>query len=90
MPGYQEIGCHMIFDIKMDGKFTKKARFVAGGHTTDSQTTIIYSSSVVSRESVRIASMLAALNDLNIYAADNGNAYLNAECRENIWTVAGP
>jgi hypothetical protein len=32
-PGYTEITCHMIFDIKMD--FTRKARFVAGGHLTD-------------------------------------------------------
>jgi hypothetical protein len=30
--GYQEIPCHIIFDIKMD--FTQKARFVAGGHVT--------------------------------------------------------
>jgi hypothetical protein len=27
LPGYQQIGCHMIFDIKMDGQFTRKARF---------------------------------------------------------------
>lgn len=33
--GFQEIKCHMIFDIKMNGKFTQKARFVAGGHTTN-------------------------------------------------------
>ena len=24
--GYQEIKCHMIFTVKMDGKFTRKAR----------------------------------------------------------------
>lgn len=30
--GYQEIKCHWIFDIKMD--LTRRARFVAGGHTT--------------------------------------------------------
>ena len=30
--GFQEIGCHLIFDVKMD--FTSKSRFVAGGHTT--------------------------------------------------------
>jgi hypothetical protein len=33
MIGFQEIGCHIVFDIKMD--FTRKARFCAGGHTTD-------------------------------------------------------
>jgi hypothetical protein len=31
--GYQEISCHMIFDIKMD--FTRKARYVAGGNMTE-------------------------------------------------------
>jgi hypothetical protein len=29
MIGFQEIGCHIVFDIKMD--FTRKARFCAGG-----------------------------------------------------------
>ncbi len=89
LPAYQEIQCHMIFDIKMDGKFTRKARFVAGGHTTDPPSSITYSS-VVSRDSVRIAFMLAALNDLDLSACDIGNAYLNAPCREKIWTLAGP
>jgi len=86
--GYQEIRCHMVFDIKMDGDLTRKARFVAGGHTTTDPDTTTYSS-VVSRESVRIAFLIAALNDLDIFAADIGNAYLNAPCRERIWTTAG-
>ena len=30
--GYQRIPCHMIFDVKFDGR--RKARFVAGGHLT--------------------------------------------------------
>ncbi len=36
--GYKWIRCHMIFDVKMD--FTRKARFVAGGHMTDPPSTI--------------------------------------------------
>jgi len=51
--------------------------------------TITYSS-VISRESVRIAFLVAALNDLDIMMADIGNAYLNAPCAEKIWMVAGP
>ena len=47
--GFQEIGCHIIFDIKMD--FTRKARFVAGGHTTEAPSPITYSS-VVSHDSI--------------------------------------
>jgi hypothetical protein len=63
--GYKQIPCHIIFDVKMD--FTRKARFVTGGHKTDPPSFITYSS-VVSRESVRIAFLLAALNDLDILA----------------------
>ena len=55
LPGYQEIKCHLIFDIKMD--FTRKARFVAGGHMTDPPASMTYSS-VVSREMVRIDLLL--------------------------------
>ena len=85
--GFQEIKCHMIFDIKMD--LTRKARFVAGGDMTEPPASITYSS-VVSRNSVRLAFLLAALNGLDIVACDIGNAYLNAPCREKIWFVAGP
>jgi len=85
--GYKWIKCHMIFDIKMD--FTRKARYVAGGHMTDPPSSITYSS-VVSRNSVRIAFLLAALNDIDILAYEIGNAYLNATPREKVYTTAGP
>jgi len=77
----------MIFDIKCD--FTRKARFVAGGHWTDAPDSITYSS-VVMRDSVRMGFLLAALNDLDILAADVGNAYLQAPAREKVHTTAGP
>jgi hypothetical protein len=85
--GYKWIKCHLIFDVKMD--FTRKARFVAGGHMTDPPSTLTYSS-VVSRDSVRIAFMLAALNDVDLLAADIGIAYLNALTRERVYKTAGP
>jgi hypothetical protein len=44
----------MIFDIKLGENFRRKARYVAGRHTTDPTTSFTYSS-VVSRESVQIA-----------------------------------
>ena len=46
-------------------------------------------SSVVSRDSVRLVLLMAALNDVPLLAADIGNAYLNATCREKIYTTAG-
>ena len=56
---------------------------------TDTPNTLTYSS-VVSRDSVRIALTIVALNDLSVMACDIQNAYLTAECREKIWTRAGP
>ena len=69
--------------------FGTRARLVAGGHMTDTPNTLTYSS-VVSRDSVCIAIMIAALNDLSVMVCDIQNAYLTAECREKIWTRAGP
>ena len=40
--------------------------------------------------SVRIALTLAALNGLDVLVCDIQNAYLTAQIREKIWTVAGP
>jgi len=86
--GYQQIRCHMVFDIKQED-FRRKARLVAGGHTTEPPATVTYAS-VVSRESVRIALLLAALNDVQVKTADIENAYITAPCSEKIWTVLGP
>ena len=45
-PGYQQIKCHMIFDVKMGENFRHKAGFVAGAHTTETPTSLTYSSEV--------------------------------------------
>jgi hypothetical protein len=79
----------MIFDVKLDNKFTRKARMVAGGHQTKPPSTLTYAS-VVSRDSVRIALTMAALHDLQVKTADIQNAYLTAPCREKVATVCGP
>jgi hypothetical protein len=83
-PTYQEIRCHMIFDVKMED-FRRKARFVAGGNTSDTPHAMTYES-VVSRESVRVALTLAALD---VKMADIENAYLTAPLTEKVWTVLG-
>jgi hypothetical protein len=44
-PTYQEIRCHMIFDVKIED-LRRKARFVAGGHTTDTPHAMTYASVV--------------------------------------------
>ena len=86
--GYQEISCHMIFDVKLGEKFRIKAKLVEGGHTTKAPSCITYSS-VVSCDSLRIALTVAALNKFDILAFDMQNAHLTEKCREKIWTVAG-
>jgi hypothetical protein len=42
-------GCHIVFNAKMD--FTRKAHFVAGGHTTTAPSSMTYSS-VISHDSI--------------------------------------
>ena len=56
---------------------------------TEAPASLTYSS-VVSRESVRIAVTVAVLNGLDVLVADIDNAYLNADCHEKVYTIAGP
>ena len=86
-PGYEHVKVHMIYDIKMDGKFTRKEILVADGHTT-ALSSIKYSS-VVSRDIVRISFLLASLNDIDIFACDIGNSYLNVKLIEKLCTESG-
>ena len=60
----------------------------ADGHTTAPPSSITYSS-VVLRESVSISFLLASLNDLDIFACDIGNAYINVKCIEKLCTESG-
>ena len=85
--GSKLIPYHIIFDIKFD--MTRKARLVAGGHKHKDVPAYATYSSVVSRESVRIAFLVAALNGLNVLAADISNAYLNAPCNEKVHVKVG-
>ena len=87
-PGYKWIRCHWIFTVKMED-FRRKARLVAGGHMTgDVPPTLTYAS-VVSRDTVRIALTMAALNDLSVKTADIQNAYIKAPCTEKVYTTLG-
>ena len=77
----------VIFDVKMD--LTRKCRICARGDQTEAPTSVTYAS-VVSRESVRIGFLIAALNDLKMLQADVAGAYLNAPCAERVHTILGP
>ena len=84
---HQFVRCHMIFDVKMED-FRRKARFVAGGHMTKAPSSMTYAS-VVSRETVRIALTIAALNALEVKCGDVMNAYIQAPVTEKVWTTLG-
>jgi Reverse transcriptase (RNA-dependent DNA polymerase) len=86
-PGYQYMECHMVFEIKIEG-FRRKARLVAGGHMTETPAVMTYAM-MVSRDTVRIALTIAALNDLEVKTSDIKNAYLTAPCEEKIYSTLG-
>mmetsp|Transcript_22895 Transcript_22895/g.32277 ORF Transcript_22895/g.32277 Transcript_22895/m.32277 type:complete len:129 (+) Transcript_22895:714-1100(+) len=83
--GSKHIPIHWVFGIKFD--LTRKARLVAGGHWNKYVPKYMTYSSLVSRESVHLCFLIPALNDLDIRAADIGNAYLNANCKERVHTT---
>ena len=33
-PGFEYVGTHIVFDLKMEDKFTRRARLLAGRHKT--------------------------------------------------------
>ena len=82
--GYQKIKVHLVFACKHDGHY--KARLVAGGHLSPDPIDSIYSG-VVSTRSLRLSIFLAQLNDMKVWAADIGNAYLEATSREKLYIV---
>jgi hypothetical protein len=77
----------MIFDVKRI-TLERKARYVAGGHQTEPTKDIAFAS-VVTMDSIRIAFLVAALNDLEVLSANISVAYLNANMIERVYTTAG-
>ena len=85
--GFQKVRVHFVYVVKHDGRF--KARLVADGHLTKELVESIYSG-VVSLRSLRMVVFLSQLNDLEIWGADVGNAYLEAYTDEKLCIIAGP
>ena len=85
-PSWKKVTGHLVWDVKMD--FTRKARWVLDGHKTASPIGSTYAG-VVSRESVRIAFAYAALNGLDVCAADIRNAYLQAPSSQKDYVTCG-
>ena len=85
--GWKKASRHLIWDVKMD--FTRKARWVLDGHKMPDPILSTFTG-VVSRESVRIAFTYAALNGLQVFAADICNAYLQALSSQKDYVMCGP
>ena len=85
--GYHRIKVHLVFAVKFNGRH--KARLVADGHLTPEPAENIYSS-VVSLKNLRLMIFLGKLNNLDIWGAEIGNAYLEAFTDEKLYIVAGP
>ena len=85
--GWKQVTRHLVWDVKMD--FTRKARWVLDGHKTPDLIGSTYAG-MVSRESVHIALTYATLNDLDVFAADIQNAYLQALSLQKDSIICGP
>ena len=85
--GWKQVARHLVWDVKMD--FTRKARWVLNGHKTLDPIGSTYTG-VVSRESGCKALTYAALNDLNVFAADIRNAYVQALSSQKDYIICGP
>ena len=84
--GWSKQSGHLAFDVKVD--LTRKARWVLDGHTSPDVDGSTFAG-VVSRESVRIVLTYAALNCLNVYAADIQNAFLQAPSPQKHYIICG-
>ena len=84
--GWKNSSGHIIWDVNMD--FTRKYRWVKDGHRTPDPKESNYAG-VVSRDSVRIALSYAALNDVDVTAADIQNYYLQATSSEKHYVICG-
>ena len=73
--------------VKYDGRH--KARLVADGSLTPEPVENIYSG-VVSLRPLRLVIFLGELNNLELWGADIGNAFLEGYTHEKLFIIAGP
>jgi len=76
----------MVFDVKFD--LCRKARLVAGGNHMDPSKEDIFSG-VIGMETIRLGFLIAAMNGLDVCAADIGNAFLYGRTRKKVYIMAG-
>ena len=86
MSEYKRVPYHIVYDCKFD--LRRKARLVVQGNRADPPKEDIYSG-VVGMDSVRLAFEIAAMNGLQVCAADISTAFLYGKAREKVYILAG-
>ena len=86
-PNSQKAPLRMIFEVKQDGR--RKGRLVCGGHLVDPRG-ISTKSTVVKGISVRLLDLIAHRDNLTTLHGDVGNAFITANCLEEVHAIAGP
>ena len=84
---YQKIKVQLVIVCKYNGH--DEAGLVAWGHLTPDPINSIYSGGVSTR-SLRLSIFLAKFNNMKVWGADIGNAYLEATTKIKLYIVAGP
>ena len=85
-PNHQKIRVNLIFADTYNWRH--KARLVADGSLTPEPVENIYSG-VVSLRHLRTVIFLGELNNLELWGADIGNAYLEVYTHEKLFMIAG-
>jgi len=84
---FQYAPLQMIFDVKQED-LRHKARLVSGGHVVESSMWESYSS-VVQQRTIRMLETIALNEGLSFITGDIGNAFVQADTKEKIYTIAG-
>ena len=85
-PNHRKIRVNLIFAVKYNGRH--KARLVADRSLTPEPAENIFSG-VVSLRHLRLVIFLGELNNLELWGADIGNAYLEAHTQEKLFIIGG-
>ena len=83
---YQYCHLHFVYEVKTD--LRQKARLVANGSTIDAKG-LSTRATVVKGISVRLLDLIADAQDLKVLCGDIGNAFIQADTKEKIYTRVG-
>ena len=86
--GHQYVQCNIVFNTKEED-FRWKTQLVAKGNMTKAPANIM-NTTVVSRETLKIALIIATLYNCEFKCGDILNTYIQAPVTEKAWTILDP